>query len=200
MVRRLIAIAMMSLVHAGAAACGDDDGGATIVDAAPGSPGDAAPGDAAPGDAAPGDAAPGDAATGPDATAAIDATAADASTADAALIDATAADAALFDAALADAALMDAPEADAGDGCNGIGKACAGPGDCGPDQICAATVAGSLCVPARPDCGGFAGAMCEDPEAPICVYYTSADFGPCLKAGELACICSQAPGVLADGC
>ncbi len=45
----------------------------------------------------------------------------------------------------------------------------------------------------RPLCGGFAGATCDTAPYPVCLYYTSADFGPCLTRAERDCLCVRAP-------
>lgn len=49
------------------------------------------------------------------------------------------------------------------------------------------------CTPqARQLCGGFAGATCTDPLYPVCLYFSTADFGPCFTRDEAACICDRA--------
>jgi hypothetical protein len=48
------------------------------------------------------------------------------------------------------------------------------------------------CAPqARQLCGGFAGARCTEPEFTQCIYFSSADFGPCLTPDERRCICDD---------
>jgi len=48
------------------------------------------------------------------------------------------------------------------------------------------------CAPqGRMLCGGFAGAMCSDPGFRACIYFSSADFGPCLTVEERRCICED---------
>jgi hypothetical protein len=48
------------------------------------------------------------------------------------------------------------------------------------------------CAPqARQICGGFAGARCTEPEFTQCIYFSSADFGPCLTPDERRCICDD---------
>jgi hypothetical protein len=48
------------------------------------------------------------------------------------------------------------------------------------------------CTPqSRMICGGFAGAMCTDPVYSSCLYFASADFGPCLTPAEVTCLCAM---------
>lgn len=142
--------------------------------------------------------APVDAATG------IDATVADAGGSDAGR-DAAAPDAgsdaggldAAADAGPSDAGSSDAgPRPDAGPGpdaavCDeGLGAMCEG-------TPCPSGLECNLgrCVPqARPICGGFVGAPCDDPSHPYCLYFSSADFGTCVTPSEAACLCARAPG------
>lgn len=76
---------------------------------------------------------------------------------------------------------------------NDYGKPCSSAGDCGTGFMCGMPGTRSICVPTSGDgggCGGFAGAMC--PAGAMrsrCLYYSSADFGPCVTPQELECIC-----------
>ena len=50
------------------------------------------------------------------------------------------------------------------------------------------------CAPqARQICGGFAGARCTEPGYTQCMFFSGADFGPCLTPEERRCICDD-PG------
>lgn len=113
-------------------------------------------------------------------------------------IDATAnapdAPASTIDADLA----FDAAGPDA-DGCGTIGKACTLDGnDCDDGQRCEFSTGGNFCTKMRDGCGGFAGATCDDPAAPLCHYLPGADTGPCLSAFERDCICERSPGSILD--
>lgn len=56
------------------------------------------------------------------------------------------------------------------------------------------------CTPqGREICGGFAGAPCTEAAYPHCLYFSSADFGTCLDAAEVDCLCRVAPGSF-SGC
>lgn len=118
-----------------------------------------------------------------------------------------AADASLADAALADAALADAPLAsdapsaapDGDPGCGKVGMPCDGDPECGAGLRCIVGGGGGVCAPDRTGCGGFAGALCEEPAAPVCLYLTGTDFGMCLSAQEQMCVCAKSPGAV-DGC
>jgi hypothetical protein len=76
-----------------------------------------------------------------------------------------------------------------GSGCPaGLGFFCEGMGDCPSGYECNV----GRCAPqGRPLCGGFAGAECTEPAFPSCLYFRSADFGPCLTAAEASCICGD---------
>lgn len=48
------------------------------------------------------------------------------------------------------------------------------------------------CAPqGRQLCGGFAGAMCTEPGFSACLFFSRADFGPCLTPEERRCICDD---------
>ena len=71
---------------------------------------------------------------------------------------------------------------------DGLGYFCESMGDCPSGYECNV----GRCAPqGRPLCGGIAGAECMEPAFPSCLYFASADFGPCLTAAEAACICSD---------
>jgi hypothetical protein len=106
----------------------------------------------------------------------------------------TAADARMADASVADATPDARVAADAA-GCGFIGKPCVDASGCGGLE-CMFSVGGSFCTTPRPGCGGFVGATCDDPEAPLCHYLPSADFGPCLSVLERDCICALNPSAI----
>ncbi|MBX7196521.1 MAG: hypothetical protein K1X94_30995 [Sandaracinaceae bacterium] len=137
--------------------------------------------DPAPGDAAADlrDAARADDAAGLDAAATTDA----ATTADApATSDAPAAsDDASRDAASSGDAWRDLCPA-------GLGAVCDDTAVCPAGFEC---MVGRCAPQARQICGGFAGARCTDLAYPTCMYFSSADFGPCLTPDEQRCICAD---------
>ncbi len=53
------------------------------------------------------------------------------------------------------------------------------------------------CVPVRGDCGGIVGAECQDTSL-VCTYPQGSSGGICMQPDEKECVCSVAPGVLAD--
>jgi hypothetical protein len=75
--------------------------------------------------------------------------------------------------------------------CGTIGRAC-GAG-CPSDLECIGTV----CVPVRGQCGGFAGGPCQNATL-ACTYPTGDSGGICMTFDEKACTCAIAPGALAD--
>ncbi len=96
-------------------------------------------------------------------------------------------DAGAFDMGM-DAGAVDAGETDAGMGCGLIGSACQAQNEC-PGLTCEPNL--GICVPIE-SCGGFANAQCPA-ERPICLFFRSADFGPCFTAEEADCACATAP-------
>ncbi len=83
--------------------------------------------------------------------------------------------------------------------CGTIGTFCTNPSPCSAGETCYIGGSGGVCVPTRDGCGGFAGATCNDPGYPICMYLDSADFGVCVHAFEKDCICNTNPTVMAVG-
>jgi len=80
--------------------------------------------------------------------------------------------------------------------CGTVGQMCTDPSPCDSGETCFIGGAGGVCAPNRDGCGGFAGAMCNDPAAPICMYLESADYGLCASAFEKDCICNTSPAVM----
>jgi hypothetical protein len=68
---------------------------------------------------------------------------------------------------------------------------------CGTGCPSALECIGNACAPVRGDCGGFAGAQCQDTSL-TCTYPTGNSAGICMRADEKACLCAIAPGVLGD--
>lgn len=83
--------------------------------------------------------------------------------------------------------------------CGTIGQLCANPSQCSAGESCYIGGSGGVCCTERDGCGGFAGATCNDPAAPICLYLESADYGMCVNAFEKECICSTSPWVIEVG-
>jgi hypothetical protein len=75
--------------------------------------------------------------------------------------------------------------------CGSIGTAC---GACPGGHECV----DGACIRVRGDCGGFAGADCQDSQH-VCVYPASSTAGLCMLPDEFACACAVAPGAL-SGC
>ena len=75
--------------------------------------------------------------------------------------------------------------------CGAIGSPCGG--GCPADLGCVS----SVCVPMRGDCGGFAGAQCQDTSL-TCTYPAGSSGGICMRADEKACVCAVAPNALGD--
>ena len=75
--------------------------------------------------------------------------------------------------------------------CGSIGKAC-GAG-CASGLECVENV----CMPVRGDCGGFAGAPCQDTTLE-CTYPMGSSGGICMRPDEKACVCAIAPTALGD--
>ena len=55
----------------------------------------------------------------------------------------------------------------------------------------------NACAPVRGDCGGFAGAQCQDTSL-ACTYPVGSSGGICMQVDEKACVCAIAPNALAD--
>jgi hypothetical protein len=89
-----------------------------------------------------------------------------------------------------------APPIDADTACGAVGTTCST--SCPEGLYCYLSGAGGVCAPMRDGCGGFAGAMCMDPSAPICMYLTGADYGLCVSPAERDCICAGAPATVVD--
>ena len=53
------------------------------------------------------------------------------------------------------------------------------------------------CAPVRGDCGGFAGADCQDTSL-VCTYPTGSSGGICMRSDEKACVCAISPSSLSD--
>ena len=75
--------------------------------------------------------------------------------------------------------------------CGAIGMACGSGCPDGFDCI------GGACAPVHGDCGGFAGAECQDTSL-VCTYSTGSSAGICMQADEKACMCAIAPNALSD--
>ena len=75
--------------------------------------------------------------------------------------------------------------------CGSIGTAC---GNGCPNGLECHT---NACVPVRGDCGGFAGAQCQDTTL-TCTYPTGSSGGICMRESEKACVCTIAPNALGD--
>lgn len=82
-----------------------------------------------------------------------------------------------------------------GSACGDVGAPCSG--TCPGDLVCYANGQAGFCIPAAPDCGGFAGALCEAP-TPVCMTLSGADFGPCGTETVKQCVCAQSPSALSD--
>jgi hypothetical protein len=90
------------------------------------------------------------------------------------------------------------PQSDAGvmpdvnlNTCGAIGAAC-GVG-CADGFECIT----NACAPVRGDCGGFAGAECQDTSL-VCTYPTGSSGGICMRDDEKACLCAIAPNAVQD--
>ncbi|MDQ3037817.1 MAG: hypothetical protein M3Y87_35815, partial [Myxococcota bacterium] len=72
-----------------------------------------------------------------------------------------------------------------------LGAPCGDGVDCAPGFECDI----GRCAPQdRENCGGFAGWTCpRTPSSPYteCLYYSGADFGPCLTPQERDCLCAR---------
>jgi len=75
--------------------------------------------------------------------------------------------------------------------CGAIGMACTN--SC-PNSLECVT---NACASVRGDCGGFAGAACQDTSL-TCTYPTGSSAGICMRADEKACLCAIAPNALGD--
>jgi hypothetical protein len=82
-----------------------------------------------------------------------------------------------------------------GGACGAVGAPCNG--SCPGNLTCYAAGGAGFCIPPAPDCGGFAGARCDAP-TPVCMYLSSADFGPCGTQATKDCVCANSPGVISD--
>ena len=80
--------------------------------------------------------------------------------------------------------------------CGTIGQPCSDPLQCSLGETCYLGGLGGVCAPARLGCGGFAGATCDDPAAPICMYLENTDYGLCANVFEHDCICATSPQVM----
>jgi hypothetical protein len=87
----------------------------------------------------------------------------------------------------------DAPAA-----CGAVGSGCSGGGGCDDELSCYQGGEGGFCAPERADCGGFAGAECQD-ESHLCVLLANDTLGACLTAGERDCVCARSPETV-QGC
>jgi hypothetical protein len=76
--------------------------------------------------------------------------------------------------------------------CGSIGMACGN--GCPNNLECHSNV----CLPVRGDCGGFAGAQCQDTSL-TCEYPSGSSAGICMNADEKACVCAIAPNAI-GGC
>ena len=83
--------------------------------------------------------------------------------------------------------------------CGTIGQPCSDPSVCDSGQDCYMGGNGNICAPIRDGCGGFAGATCDDPSYPICLYLADTDYGVCVNADEKDCICNTSPGAIEPG-
>ena len=83
--------------------------------------------------------------------------------------------------------------------CGTIGQPCTTTPQCSSGEACYLGGLGGVCAPDRLGCGGFAGATCDDPAAPICMYLENADYGLCANLFEHDCICATSPQVMAPG-
>jgi hypothetical protein len=54
-----------------------------------------------------------------------------------------------------------------------------------------------VCMQVRGDCGGFAGAPCQDTSL-VCTYPTGSSAGVCMRTDEKDCVCAIAPTALGD--
>jgi len=81
-----------------------------------------------------------------------------------------------------------------GGACGTIGQLCTVPSDCGSGQTCYEASGSSgpsgVCSLDRPICGGFVGAPCSDPQAPICMDLIGTDYGICVSSSEFDCVCN----------
>lgn len=76
--------------------------------------------------------------------------------------------------------------------CGSIGAQCNG-NTCANGLECV----NNACASVRGDCGGFAGAACQD-RLLICTYPTGSSAGICMRQDEKDCLCAIAPTALAD--
>lgn len=88
---------------------------------------------------------------------------------------------------------------DSANACGTIGQMCSDPSQCSGGETCYLGGSGGVCSSYRDGCGGFAGATCNDPAAPICLYLASADYGVCVSAVEKDCICTRSPNAIEPG-
>lgn len=87
-----------------------------------------------------------------------------------------------------------APDAGPGECHERLGVPCSTSADCGAGFECEI----GRCRPqGRELCGGFAGAPCTMPPYTECLYYSSADFGPCFTPAERDCLCRRFPSAFA---
>ena len=75
--------------------------------------------------------------------------------------------------------------------CGSIGMACSGACANGLECI------NGHCAPMRGDCGGFAGAECQDTSL-TCAYPAGSSGGICMRPDEKDCLCAIAPSTLGD--
>jgi len=105
-----------------------------------------------------------------------------------------------------DAGDDDAGDDDVGDDddsastCGTIGQPCSEDATCSAGESCYLASPTGVCGVGRTICGGFAGADCLEPEAPICMYLQGTDYGLCASADEQVCLCAGSPGVFVNGC
>lgn len=77
-----------------------------------------------------------------------------------------------------------------------LGAPCEESSECGAGFECEI----GRCRPqGRELCGGFAGAPCTIPPYLSCLYYESADFGPCFTSAERDCLCARYPSAFQCG-
>jgi hypothetical protein len=76
--------------------------------------------------------------------------------------------------------------------CGAIGMACTT--TCPSGLEC---ISSNVCAPVRGDCGGFAGAQCQDTTL-TCTYPTGSSAGHCMREDEKACLCAIAPSSIGD--